>query len=336
MRGPAVLACLFAVLLPPALAKAEGACLPASLFSQSEASDAPTLDLGFVEKAPTLCASNDRQQAGLLGCWTIDPATGAMSSSPAAFLPGHSQIAKTDANGCIEGSCVPEASADELLAWVVSTSGERAAILRENTVYVFDVKTKTRTGAIPLFGNGVPDATSVGNQPIRIFYIGDTLYVVGADAGPYIAVWSFKDDGRRTGLITTTGKAGDPGYSVYNGAVNIVDETHIALADAGLRTMLVLSAIDGKREVRTRPVSLAPCTRQETENVYLGDFDALSKRCRKTVAETFEPYIDLVPIRLPSGDFLAALSGKGRGSLAILDGKTLAEKRRFRLPRCAH
>ena len=346
MLRPIVFASLFAALLTPAPGQAEPACLPPSLFQHDDNATEPTLDLGLIASVPTLCAYSDWRYTSLRGCWAIDLAAGTLSVPAAASLPGHSQQRKAGADGCIEGYCiVPKPDADELLTWAVSTDGAHAAILGERALpgemrveealYIFDTRTKTQTVAIPLLSNKEPDSTNVGNSPVKFYYAGDTIYVVGTDAGPNIKVWSFKEDGKRLGLITETGKADGSGFSVFKGGVNLIDDTHIALASAGLRTMLVLSASDGTRQERARRVSQAPCTGQDMAIFNLDESYVLSKGCMKTLAKSFEPYIDLVPLRLPSGDFVAALSGKSRGSLAILDGKTLTEKRRLELPRCA-
>lgn len=324
---------LLAAGLTPGLARAQPACLPLSLFPQKEDDLVPALDLGLVANVPTLCARRRDESAGLLGCWTIDAKTGALSVSTATNLPGQSQRGKTDPSGCIEGYCTaPKAAADELLLWAVSTDGAHAVILREQALHVFDGKAKTQTGVIPLSDSAAPDTSNVSNMPVRILYVADTIYVVGSDAGPFIGVWPFRQDGKRMGFVTE--KQSEQAYSVYLGTANVLDDTRVALANAGLRSMLVLSPGAGQRQEITRNVGRAPCTKQEMENVGFGDLDRLSAGCRKTVAARFEPYFDLAPIRLPSGHFLAALSGKGRGSLAILDGRTLTERQRLKLRRC--
>jgi hypothetical protein len=70
------------------------------------------------------------------------------------------------------------------------------------------------------------------------------------------------------------------------------------------------------------------------ELINFEDASKVSPGCAKAVAKDFNQYFGFSPIRLPSGEFLAALGGKSVGSVAILDGETLGEKRRFRLPRC--
>jgi hypothetical protein len=348
MCRPLVFALLFAALQAPVPARAEPACLPLSLFPQEQGDGKQVLDLGLIANVPTLCAYSNWLHTGLLGCWAVDPAAATLSVSTATSLPGHSQRGKTDANGCIEGYCpAPKPDVDELLMWAVSTDGAHAAILREGTLgegdspgrrealHVFDRRTKARTATIPLADDKAPANTNAGNSAVRFFYLGGTIYVAGSDAGPYIAVWAFEEGGRRLGMIEEASKPHGHSYSIFNGGLNVIGDSHIALVDAGLQTMLILSPAGETRQLLVRRVSRAPCTEQEMDRFNYWDYDTLSKGCRKTVARSFEPYIDLVPVRLPSGDFLAALSGGGRGTLAILDGNTLREKRRIVLPRCA-
>ncbi|MFT3733035.1 MAG: hypothetical protein QM780_16735 [Hyphomicrobium sp.] len=326
-------------------AHAETACLPAALFPPEQEAAPPVLDLGLVAGVPTLCALNDTTTAGMTGCWTIDTATGALTTASVTALPGHSHRGKTDADGCIEGFCpAPQASPDEVLLWATSTDGTHAAILRENVLSIFDTVSKAQTVTIALSDDNAPEKTNVGNEPMEILYVGHSIFIVGADAGPFTGVWAFKDDGTRLGIIdpkahkTTSGH-----FSVYAGGVNVIDDNHVALADAGLQSVLIVDARDGSIEEFARPVSTAPCTPDEVnDGLDLGNIEVaepgspigVSQACHDTIVKNFSPYFDLDPVRLPSGDFLAALSGAGRGTLATLDGKTLAEKNRLQLAKC--
>jgi hypothetical protein len=318
-------ALLVTSLLAPAAAAADPVCLPKALFPKGDAY-VPTFDLGHVAGVPTLCAHADSEIGGLVGCWAIDPKTGALSASTATALPGHSQHRKTDAKGCIDGYCAPKAAAGEVLMFVTSTDGAHAAILRDTSLYVFDTKTKKQTKVVPLSDEKAPDNTNVGNSPVEVLYAGNALYVVGTDAGPYIAVWSFKDDGKRTGVV-------GGGISVYSGGVNVLDDTKVGLANPGLQSLMVVNAADGKATIVKRAVKSAPCKPEDME--YLGETDEPSKGCSKTLAKNFIPWANLDPILLPSGEYLVALAGAGRGSLAILDPVKLAGKKRFKLKRCS-
>jgi hypothetical protein len=273
-------------------------------------------------------------QADLVGCWSVNPANGALSASTATSFPGHSMRGKLDAQGCIEGYCTsPTDNPDEVPLWATSTSGAKVVVLRERFLHVFDASTKAQTRVIALHEDNAQAGTNVSNQPIKLLYVGDTIYVVGTDAGPFIAVWAYKETGERLGFVTMTGKPGTEALSIYLGAAQVIDSDHVLLSDAGLRHVVVLTP-SGSRQDKRRALSTAPCTKDELQIIDLGDLDAVSKACRRTAAANIQPYFDLAPVRLPSGDLLAALAGKLRGSLAVLDGNTLKEKKRLKLARC--
>ncbi len=306
-------------------------CLPKAWFSKESA---PRLDLGLVAGAPVLCAHADYEHAGLLGCFGVDPKTGALSDAPASALPGHSVRGKVDAKGCLEGYCpAPKAAADELLLYATSTDGAHAVILRDSVLHVFDAKTKKQTKAIALFDDKAPGDTNVGNEPYELLYVGNAIYVAGTDAGPYQALWSYKDDGKRTGLVKDDGA--DPGgFSVFAGGANVLDDKHVALASAGLQELLVITSSDGVRAVTARAVKPGAC--KPDELAYLGEGSDVSKACKKVLARSYQPFVDLDLVALPAGGgYLAALGGKLRGSVAILDAKTLVEAKRIKLKRCA-
>jgi hypothetical protein len=320
---------LAVALLAPSFAAADPACLPKALFPK-DVSSAAELDLGLVAGVPTLCAAGDYDHGGMLGCWAVDAKTGALSNSTATALPGHSLYSKADAKGCVEGYCVPKLAADERVRWATSTDGAHAVVLREQRLFLFDAKTKKQTGTIDLQDEKAPDNTNVGSEPIQILYAGNTLYVVGTDAGPYIAVWAYKDDGKRLGVL---GGSGDGfGFSVFAGSRNLIDDGHLLLADAGWQHVRLIAAADNKTIAMGRPLSSKPCTSEELQLLTEGE---PSKGCRKTIAKVFEPYMGLVPVALPSGEYLALMDGKNRGSVAIVDAAKLTQKKPIKLKRCA-
>lgn len=324
-----------ALVIPAGLARAQTACLPSSIFQKNEDRWYQPFELGFVADRPTLCRPAERESSETSKCWSVDPETGALTDTSALHLPGLSQWRKVDASGCIDGLCTgPLSDAYPYLLWVSNTSDTHIAIYRDRALHIFDAASKRQTALIPLYDEKAPSLTNVSNEPVRMLFQSDTLYVVGSDAGPYMAVWVFKQDGTRLGLITERGKPDSNGLSVYNGAANMLDSTRVIAANAGLRTAVVVSSADGKRQLQMRHASSAPCTREEMSMVDVGDIDQVSRACRRIFASRLEPYFNVVMIALPSGDFLAALSGKGRGSLAVLDRTTLMEKRRLRLARC--
>lgn len=309
---------------------AQANCLPPAAFPPSaEMIYGPALELGLVGGSVTLCARKKPDAPRAAGCWTVNPTTGALTASAATALPGRSQDGAADAAGCVAGYCpTPRAEAGASLLWATSTNGARVVVVSRGGAHVFDATSKAPLRTIPLIG-------VVTNAPIRLLYLDDTIHVVGADAGPFAAVWSFRDSGARLGRVTTDGRADGEAIDVYRGGTGIIDGGHVAVADAALRRLVILDAA-GKRTTILRQVSQAPCSAQDLEDAIIADdTQRASAACRRTIATRFAPYYDVELVRLPSGAFLAALTGKHAGEIAVLDKATLREVRRLKLARCA-
>lgn len=317
----------------PVLAQAN--CLPRAALQRQYSPYGPAFELGFVGGAVTLCASKNPDSLRVAGCWTVNPATGALTASAATGLPGRSQAADADATGCVVGYCpTPKTDTDATRLWATSTNGARAVVLSGGELHVFDVTSKAHLRAIPLMADDVPGHTIVGNAPVRLLYLDDTIHVVGADAGPFAAIWSFKDSGARLGRLTKDGRPDGASIDIYRGGASIIDGGHIAVADAALRRLVILDAA-GKRTTITRQVSRAPCSEENLTDAFIADdTERASTACRRVIATHFVPYYDIELVRLPSGVFLAALSDKHAGEIAILDKATLREAKRLKLARC--
>ena len=314
---------------------AQGNCLPPTSLRPPDGYYGPTFELGLVGGSVTLCARESPDRPRGAGCWTVNPTTGALTASAATALPGRNKRVAADAAGCVAGYCpTPKAESGTTLLWATSTNRARAVVLSGGELQVFDATSKARLRTIALSADGVPPHTIVGNLPIRLLYLDDTIHVVGADAGPFAAVWSFKDSGARLGLVTKDGRADGRAFDIYLGGSSVLDGGHVALADAALRRLVILDAA-GKRTTLVRQVSPAPCSEENLGDVFIGGGDQrVSAACRRTIATRFAPYHDIELVRLPSGTFLAALSGKHAGEIAILDKTTLREIKRVKLARC--
>lgn len=335
MRGMILSAMLITALGAAGPALAQPHCLPQTALRTQDSLYGPPLELGLVGGSVTLCVSKRPDAPRASGCWTVNPTTGALTASTLTALPGRSQAGTVDAAGCVAGYCpTPKVEADMAPLWATSTNGARVVVLRRGDLHIFDATSKAPLRTIELYADGVPGHTVVGNAPIRLLYLDDTIHVVGADAGPFAAVWSFKDSGDRLGRQTTDGRADGKTIDVYLGGTSVLDGGHVALADAALRRLVILDAA-GKRTTIVRQVSRAPCSEEDLMDVFIGGgAQRVSAACRRTIATHFAPYYDIELVRLPSGAFLAALSGKHIGEIAVLDKTTLREVRRMKLARC--
>jgi hypothetical protein len=319
----------------PALA--QGNCLPRAAFKPPDDYYGPALELGLVGGSVTLCARAKPDATRGASCWTVKPTTGALTPSAATALPGRSQRVAADAAGCVAGYCpTPRAEAGEPYLWAASTTGARAVVLGRGGLQVFDATSKALLRTVSLNGGDedVPRHTIVTNAPIRLLYLDDTIHVVGMDAGPFAAVWSFKDSGVRLGQATTDGQAEGHAIDVYRGGASIIDGGHVGLADTALRRLVILDTA-GKRTTIVRQVSHAPCSEENLgEAFHTDDTRRMSAACRQIIATRFTPYYGVELTRLPSGTFLAALTEKHTGEIAVLDKATLREIKRLKLARC--
>jgi hypothetical protein len=158
---------------------------------------------------------------------------------------------------------------------------------------------------------------------------GDTLFVIGTDAGPFTGVWVFKEDGRRVGQVRTDADA----LNIFQGGYGILGRDIVALADAGLQNMIVVTGANAVRQSTKRTTSYAPCTTDQFEQWMRGE-DTGKGACKRVLAANYAPYIDISPAQLPSGDIITTLSGPAQGYLAVLNPVDLTEKYRIRLARC--
>jgi len=313
------------VLWSVSAASADAPCLP-------KAHKGETRQLGLVDGAPVLCTmiAGEAQSGSRVGaCWDVDLKTGSLNPRAAAQLPGHGMSVALDAKGCFDGYCLGKPEEGEIIV-SPSTDGRHFVIHANLTARVFDVKTKKLVKTFGFRSENGSDDDSVSNAVIDVLYVGDTIYAIGSDAGPYIGVWAFKDDGTPRGLI----KEGGDSFSVYTGTWTVIDENRVALSDVGMRRLLIVSSKDAKRKLLKRRVKLAPCKEGDIA-AYLGDDADVPAACKKHIEKTFAPYLGATIAAMPGGDLLFALADRAGSELAILDGKSLAEKKRIKLKQCA-
>jgi len=301
------------------VADAAPACLPALATRPGS-----ELTLGSIAGVPLACVARG---AKVLGCWDIDPRSGTLTARAVSAPPGRSIEAAPDAKGCVDGYCLPATgTAPERVLMATSTDGRHAVIggWGSGAVAVFDTRTKKLLRSFDY--SGKTDDTIIGNSVVGLLYIGNMLYVRGSDAGPYEAVFAIKDDGTRLGQLTDGKEAL---FSIDEGSASALDAERLALTDAFFQQLVIISAKDNSRTVIKRPFVLGPCSEDDLDVT-----EPPKKSCEKHFAKTFAPYSGAELVALPGGDLLLALSGKAVGQLALLDSKTLVEKRRLRMPIC--
>jgi len=266
-----------------------------------------------------------------LGCWTVDFKTGALGASTAIGLPGRGYRTDLDAQGCTNGYCIPPVD-NQKPFFAISTDTKHAAILTAERLTIFDAKTKAKTAEIELNKSDAPEDTNVSNASWGLLYNDDTLFVIGSDAGPFIGVWVYKENGERAGRVNI----GENAVNIFNGGYGIFGGNRVALADAGLQNLTIVTGANAAKKTIKRAVSYAPCTADQFEQWTLGDDESPKGAwaCKAAISAKYKPYVDVTPIEGPSGDIVVALSGPAQGSLAVLNPTGLTEKRRLKLARC--
>jgi hypothetical protein len=327
------------LLLATSLVSAQPACMPESVFVANVMAQFPVTDLGYIDDVLTACIyerADDPYVDKLIGCWTVNATTGALGASAVKAIPGHGHRTALDGNSCIDGYCVPQLpeNPDTVKTFfATSTDGAHAAILTPDRLHVFATSTKAKVTEIELNKPGAPDNTNLGNEAFGFLYSSDTLFVFGADAGRFLGAWVFKEDGSRAGRVSAPTGADSEAFNVFFGGYGILGRDKVALADAGLQNMTIVTGANAAKQSTRRSSSYAPCTKDEFgkwtrfESVH-------NDTCRRTLDAKYKPYIDVSPLQLPSGDIITALSGPAQGNLAVLKPADLTEKYRLKLARC--
>lgn len=303
-------------------------CLPLAL----KESTAPRLELAAVDSAAVLCAidTDESRLLGPVGCWTVDLQTGALAYRQPAPLPGHSLPVNLD-DRCARGYCLPkDAKAPPTkkvsLAW--NADGSKVALLAGDDLHIFDAGTKAHEKSFSVRGD-----KGVSNEPRAVHWVADALFVEGADQGPYSAVWAFKSDGTQVGPIAALGGKDDKPLSTHKGSFSILDKTRVAVSEQGLSTLTIYEADTGKRTKLVRKLAKPPCKADELDAFWTDNMDAVGTKCKDHMVKSFTPLIGATAVAGKTS-FLVVMQGDRLGELGVLDQKTLAEKKAFKLAWC--
>ncbi len=305
-------------------AAARGDCLPHALKDEP---DKLHLDLGTVGGAPVACVFDDVR---VTACWDVDVKHSALRARAAAPLPGHSYPAAV-VGGCAAGWCgldVDAAASDEPAA-VIATSTDRAHVavairvgdFGHRTISIYDVSTRKRVRTF---------TPSISNVLVDVLYVDDRVFVIGADAGPFVGVWSAKDDGSETSAID----GADAGlFNLDLGGIAVLDAHRVALTDLGSETMAIITAKSGHRvDVALPHREHGDCTARDLEGLRFGEQPDAA--CMQYLSREVIPYKGAPMVAQRDGTIVVELLGEALGQLAILDARTMREKKRVRLPIC--
>jgi hypothetical protein len=287
------------------------------------------LTLARLGDAPALCWLPEEPIASLgLRCWSLDVERRSVWRHRVPALPGRSLPAKLE-GGCLAGLCPHPAPREgrgpPLVA--MSTDGSHVALRVGCGLFVFDAATSTQTARIEL-------CTAGDSGPLirELLFVGDRLYLSDVAGGPFIGVLGFDATGASLEAIDAGGRA----VSVFNGSMNALDSSHFGAAGPGLLSLTVVGR-DGQTRTLKRRTPNNPCTPDEMES----DFDRPAHpRCKAFLERLVYPFVDASLVLLADGRLLVLLDGGAArshrfvGPLAVLDGRTLAEQRRFEPPWC--
>jgi hypothetical protein len=306
-------------------------CLPASLKKDT----APQLQLAAIGGNAVLCAVDTERQRllGVVACWKVDLAKSTLEYLPPKPIPGRGFGAKID-SGCVRGYCLPKGTktSEDGIAHIVWTAPEtgKVAVLVGEEVHVFNAGTKSHDKTFSIRGD-----KGVTNEPSDIHWVGNAIYIEGHDAGPYATVFVFKPDGTPVGPIQQLAakEKDQKPVSTYGGSFMLLDKNRVAAAEQGFTAVTIYESDTGKRTKLNRKISNGPCKKDELESFWLDQDDKVSKKCKDHMAKMFGHLIgaDMVA---GNKNLLALLRGPRLGELAVLDPKTLTEKKAFILPWC--
>lgn len=308
-------------------------CLPAKLKTDSSM----RLELASIGKDPIVCAidSDKTRLAGSIGCWKVDlskmgSGTVPIVSQPAAPLPNRNVDAML-VDGCAHGFCLPkDAKADGAdiahMAW--NTERTRVALLAGEDVHLFDAKTKAHQSSFSVRG-----PKGMSNAAVEVYLVGKFVFVVGADEGQPSGVWVFRADGTQVGPIQALGGKAKTPVSPYRGSFSVLDPGHVAIADRGMETLTTYEVETGRRLKSVRKLPKMACKPNELEAFWRGD-GKVSKKCKAAVESASGVFVGATAV-MGSTNLLVALQGARLGELAVIDPKSLAEKRQpLQMPWC--
>ena len=301
-------------------------CLPAALKDDN----APRLELAAINKEIFVCAiDSDRTRLlGPVGCWKV-ALDGSLTYQDPVPLPGRNIDVLLD-DHCARGFCLPpdtKIAGTKVAHMAWSVDGSKVAVLVGDEVHLFDGATKTHQSSFSIRGDkGVTD------DPTGVTFVGDMIFVEGADEGPYSAVWQFKADGTPVGPLVGIGNKDGKPMSTWHGSFALLDPEHVGIAERGFETFTSWEIETGQRKKAVRKVAKPSCKPDEIET-YWKDGDKVTDRCRDSMTKLYGAY-EGADAFMGSKSLLLLLRGDRLGELVAVDPKSLAEKKVIKMPWC--
>jgi hypothetical protein len=300
-------------------------CLPGDLRKPN----APRLELAAIGSDAVVCAiDQDRTRLlGPVGCWSIAVGgdhPGALTYQPAAPLPGRGLAVMFD-DRCARGYCLPKdakvpADPVALITWNLDNS--KVAVLSAGWIHVYDAASKAHESAFELKG--------LAGEPTAIHWNGEAIFVEAGD-GTTSAVWGFKPDGTPTGALEPISGKGP--LSTKGGSFILLDKTRVAVSEQGMSTLTIFETDTGKRSKLVRKLPASACKKDELDALWKDPNAAASPKCKDFVTKTFS-HLTGADAVAGTKNFLVLLRGPRLGELAVIDSKTLAERKAIKMQWC--
>ncbi|HUG61036.1 MAG TPA: hypothetical protein VMP03_04285, partial [Methylomirabilota bacterium] len=265
---------------------------------------------------------------GPVACWKVDLGDGSLVYQPPAQLPGRGMSVQLD-DRCARGYCIPtdaKLPEDKLVHIATSPDGTKVVVVAGDDAHIFDAEGRARESGFSIRGD-----KGVTNTPSSVHWVGGSIFIEGADAGPAAYVFGFKPDGQATGPLMTLGGKEEMA-STHGGSFIVLDDTRVAVNAKGFTTVTSFEVESGKRTKIVRKVTNGPCKPAEVEMFWTQGGDVPAK-CNAHMTKTFAHLIGADAVAGKT-NLLVLLRGARLGELAVLDVKNLTEKKSIKLPWC--
>jgi hypothetical protein len=309
----------------------DSTCLPPVLKEDG----APRLELGAAGETPIVCAIDIERQRllGPIGCWKVGNLTGATGSlayDVPAPLPASSFDVALD-DSCARGFCLPKDAKvppDKIAHVSWSYDRKKVAVLVGEDVHLFDASSKAHESSFSVRGD-----KGVSEDPVAVHLVGDEIFIEAGQA-PHVSVWVFKSDGKPLGPIEALGAKDHKTVELHHGSFLMLDKTHVAFAEQGFSTVTTYELGSGKRGKLVRKVPpLKPACKADEIDTFWRDGDKVTDRCRELMTKVYGPLMGANGVQ-GSKSLVLLLQGPRIGEIALLDPRTLVEKRTIKLPWC--
>jgi hypothetical protein len=312
--------------LAAAIVPEDSSCLPTKLKDEN----APRLELMASGPEAIVCAvdTDTDRLLGPVGCWKVNLPAGDLTYKEMSLLPSRGFAVRLDER-CARGYCIPKgAKIDGETAFIAkNTDGSKVAVLVGDDVHLFDAEEQEHESSFSIRGD-----KGVTNDPTALHFVRDTIIVEGADAGPYAAVWVFKEDGTKVGPVMSLGGKEEKPLSTHRGSFSILDKDRIAVSEKGMETLTTYQIDNGARAKLVRKLPKTPCKAAELD-AYWHDGDKVSDKCKESMTKA-SGHLMGATVVAGGKSLLVLLRGERLGELGVLDSKTLAEKSVIKLPWC--